>query len=342
VAATALFAVAAAAGEAVAHPPIFTDADSEQRAEELRKKGNALSREGRLADAIEAYRSSFKISETYAVAANLGSVELKLGRYRDAADHLAFAIRMSPHDAKRAVTEALENALASAKKHVGALKIRVSVDNAEVTIDGAPIDWLDLASEVYLEPGVHTIAATRAGYAADRRTVEARAGALLDVALAPAPPLAASSPPAEPAPLAHAPPAEGEGGGARVPLLIAGAGTATVGTALGVVFTVLANGKSSQAHVLGNELRARAGDAACSPPMVNAADCSNLKKTLTSQSVYANTAAWLFIASGAVALGTGAYALWPVLRGKSSTGASVRALPAAGVRSGGMVVTGEF
>ncbi len=275
------------------------------------------------------------------MAANLGSVELKLERYRDAADHLAFAIRTSPRDAKAAVTEALKNGLLEAQKHVGVFKIRVSADGAEVTVDGTPIDELDLKSDVYVEPGAHTVAATRAGYAEERKTVEVGAGALVEIDLAPsrAP---AAMPSAEPATPAAPPPPDEEGMSGRVPRIVAGAGAATAGTVLGVAFTLLANGKASQASALRGELSARAGDSACSPPPVNATACSNLNRTITSQGVFATAAAWSFTTSGVVALGTGGYAAWHALHGTPGNGTSLRAWPAFGARSGGMVVTGEF
>ncbi len=333
-------AMGAASGQAAAHPPLFIDAASEDKADELRKQGNTLSREGRLPEAIDAYKASFRLSETFAVAANLGNLELRLQRYRDAAEHLAFAIRLAPDDATPAVVDALRKGLAEAQQHVGALRIRVGVDYAEVTVDGLDVDWLDVAHDVFVEPGSHTVAAARAGYAAGRKTIEVTAGAHVEVELALSP--LASSAPGTPAPPVASPQAD-EGKSIRLPIIVAGASAATVGAVLGVVFTVLANGKSSQTATLGNELRARAGAAACDhPSAANAAECSRLQSLFGGQSTFRNAAIGSFVAGGALALGTGAYALWPTLSGRSTSGSRVRALPSVGARFGGVMVEGEF
>jgi tetratricopeptide (TPR) repeat protein len=332
---TACFAITTAVtGRALAHPPPFVDAESEQRAADFLRKGNSLSREGKIPEAIEAYAASFENEETYPVAANLGSLELALGRYRDAAEHLAFAIRRCPPDASPATKEALAQRLAQAKEHVGALEIHVGIDNAEVTLDDKAIDWLDLRNEIFISPGVHTIAATRAGYSADRKTVEVKAGTRIDVELVPA--ALPSAPSAPPATL----PAE-SGGGKSVPLLVAGASAATVGIVLGVAFTVVSNSKSSQATVFRSDLVARDGAAACSHA-ANAVDCGNLHGLLVDQATFANAAVWSFIAAGAFAAGTGVYALWPAAKQKPASAAGFRAVPTFDAQGAGVVVAGAF
>jgi hypothetical protein len=330
-----VLAAAAASREGAAHPPLITDANTEEKADELRGHGNALSREGRLPEAIEAYIASFRLSETFGVAANVGTLELKLQRYRNAAEHLALALLLAPVDANPPVVETVKKELAEAKQHVGALKIRVGLDFADVTIDGRGIDWLDAAHDVFVDPGVHTIAATRSGYTVDRRTVEVPAGARFEVDLVLAPLTSAVG--SAGAPSSSLVPTRAEAGAsARMPVVVAGAGVATVGTVLGVVFTVLANGKSSQAATLGTELGAHAGVAACAlTSAATSTDCGSLRSLLGRQTTFGNAAIGSFVAGGAVALGTGAYALWPTLSG-------VRLLPTAAERFGGMVFEGAF
>lgn len=332
---TACFAIATSvAGRALAHPPPFVDAESEQRAEDFLRKGNSLSREGKIPEAIEAYAASFENEETYPVAANLGSLELALGRYRDAAEHLAFAIRMCPPEASPATKAALAQRLGQAKERIGVLEIRVEIDNAEVTLDDKAIDWLDLREETFVNPGVHTIVATRAGYTADRKTVEVKAGARINVKLVPSALL--SAPAALPATL----PAESDGG-KSVPFLVVGASAATVGVVLGVAFTVVSNSKSSQAAVFRSDLVARDGAAACSHA-ANAVDCGNLHGLLVDQATFANAAVWSFIAAGAFAAGTGVYALWPAAKPKPASVAGFRVVPTFSAQGAGVVVAGAF
>ena len=308
-------ALAAMPDEAGAHPPIFTDAESEERADELSKRGNALSREGRLAEAVDAYRSSFKISESYAVAANLGTLELKLARYRDSAEHLAFALRVSPFDAKPAVTAALRTALAYAKAHVGVLKIRVTVEGAETMLDGRRLDGFDLGSEVYVEPGIHTITASR--------PVRAGARVGVELALAPLPTLLGSTA-VEPGPMPLA--AVESAGAAHTPLLVVGASAATLGIAMGVIFTVAANGKASRVASL--------QDQPCGP----ASSCADIAGQRATQRAFAHTATGSFIAAGALVLGTTGLATWP----RMIPALRARAAPVITAEWSGLVVEGDF
>ena len=318
-------ALAAMPDEAGAHPPIFTDAESEERADELSKRGNALSREGRLAEAVDAYRSSFKISESYAVAANLGTLELKLARYRDSAEHLAFALRVSPFDAKPAVTAALRTALAYAKAHVGVLKIRVTVEGTDTVLDGRRLDGFDLGSEVYVEPGIHTITASRPGYAAARRVTDVRAGARVGVELALAPlPTLLGSTAVEPGPMPLA--AVESAGAAHTPLLVVGASAATLGIAMGVIFTVAANGKASRVASL--------QDQPCGP----ASSCADIAGQRATQRAFAHTATGSFIAAGALVLGTTGLATWP----RMIPALRARAAPVITAEWSGLVVEGDF
>lgn len=337
--------VGSSATDVIAHPPLFVGAESEERAEALGKEGNKLSREGRLAEAVAAYSSSFRISETYAVAANLGSLELKLGQHRAAAEHLAFAIRVSPADARPAVMVALKEGLADAREHVGALKIRVTSDTAAVAIDGRSIDRidLDLEHEIFVEPGMHALTAIHPGYAPMRKTINVKAGGALDVelALVPLAPLASVRPEPGETPARAVPvPADGS---IRVPLMIAGVSATTLGAALGVVFIVVANGKSSHAATLGDELRARGGAAACDLPLAaNTADCARLKALLADKRTFSNAAIGSFVAVGALALGTGGIMLWSAVTHKPRSVTRPRVLPLVGARLGGLVLDGEF
>lgn len=333
----ACFAIASTAlGRAEAHPPPFISAESEQRAADLLRKGNALSREGKIPEAVEAYTESFANEETYAVAANLGSLELALGRYREAAGHLAFAIRMCPADASPATKQALSQRFTQAKEHVGELKIHLDVAGAEVTIDDKAIDLLDLGDETFVDPGVHAIVATRGGYLPARKTVDVKAGARLDVDLSLVPVALPSAPPPEPVSL----PQEADAG-KSMPLLIAGASAATLGIVLGIAFTAVSNSKSSQATELRTDIVARGGATACFEA-ASATECGRLHGLLVDQSTFANAAVWSFIAAGAFAAGTGVYALWPRSNGKSATQARANVLPNFSAQGAGIVVLGAF
>jgi len=63
-----------------------------QQADELFLKGKALLKEGKKQEALAAYREAWKLRKSYDVAGNLGSLEIDLGLFRDAAEHLSYAL----------------------------------------------------------------------------------------------------------------------------------------------------------------------------------------------------------------------------------------------------------
>lgn len=58
---------------------------------DLFSRGKALFAEGKYPEAHEAYRKAWQRSPSYDVAGNLGNVEIKLGRWADAVEHLTYA-----------------------------------------------------------------------------------------------------------------------------------------------------------------------------------------------------------------------------------------------------------
>jgi hypothetical protein len=313
-------AIAVLAGPALARPPLFA-ATAPDTAEDLGRKGNALSREGKLPEAIEAYTAALKRGPSYAVAANLGVVELKLGQHRSAAEHLELAQRLAPTDAKPAVTAALAKALSEARSHLGPLRIRVSPVDAHVELDGVLIGSGTAAAERYVEPGVHQVAVARDGYLTRRKWVEVKAGEPLEVVLtlaarAAVEPLLA---PAAPPPVLEAPAGRA---GVRAPLMIAGASGAVAGLVAGALCTVAANDKA-----------ARFTGASAGP---------EIKQLVASKSAFSDAAAGAFIAAGLLAYGTGVAALWPVLTGPRSSTAIIQLVPLAGPGFGGVGAVATF
>ena len=96
----ALLAVSPVAGAS----PGDDDATS-QRLADLYKRANALYGQKSLAEAEGLYLEAWNLKKTYDVACNLGALELDLGKLREAAEHLAFALREFPAGEKAAARE---------------------------------------------------------------------------------------------------------------------------------------------------------------------------------------------------------------------------------------------
>ena len=79
----------------MAEVPVDRTREREQLVDAL-VRGEEAARAGRLSEAYDILLGAWRKKPTYDVAANLGSVELRLGKVRDAAEHLAFSVREYP------------------------------------------------------------------------------------------------------------------------------------------------------------------------------------------------------------------------------------------------------
>ena len=94
VAVTAAIA-AAVSGTALAAPEGVNDAAITDKARELRNEGNAFYKKGDLPHARAAYLGAWLLKKHWQIALNLGDVEVRLGLFREGAEHLAYYLRES-------------------------------------------------------------------------------------------------------------------------------------------------------------------------------------------------------------------------------------------------------
>lgn len=152
--------------------------------EELYRDATSAYRDGKLVDAERLYKEAWSRQQTYDIATNLGAVELDLKKYRDAAEHLAFALRTFPARGKKEERETIATRLALAKTEVAALRIRVSPPKADVLVNGRRAGVAPLDEEVFAEAGSITVEANLDGHAPVRKTVDVKKGEAREVALA--------------------------------------------------------------------------------------------------------------------------------------------------------------
>lgn len=172
-----LFALLGAAMPAWADAPPSskpTDALTDQ-ARELHVKGAALFEKGQYAQAEAAFRAAWALKSHFTIAANLGACELKLGKARDAAEHLAYAVRLyTPESSPE--REVARKLLAEARAKVATLTVLVDADRAEVLVDGASVGATPLSDPLFLEPGAHTIEVRNEGEIRGSAKLDAKAG----------------------------------------------------------------------------------------------------------------------------------------------------------------------
>lgn len=306
--------------------------------QELMNEGGAHEERGDLERARASYLAAWKLEKSYRVAAWLGDVEARLGRHRDAAEHLAVYARLAP--AGDPGGAGYRERYAEARARVGAIVV-AAAGGAELRVDGRPVGVAPLLDPVFVEPGRHVLEAQLGEHQA-RAEVELAAGQEKAVAL----------------PLGEAPPREPERGaapeGARpapaLPaapramqdpwhrsVLIVGGGLAAAGLVLGVGMTVAANSKSSEIEGL------RVGDgnpSACYRS--TSGPCRALLGAVTELDTFTTVAGIGYVLALGAAGGTAALLLLPPPGQRTAAGVALRPAPWIGAGGGGAVVHGRF
>lgn len=315
------------------------------KARQLYDEGFAALNRSRWAEAHAAFLAAWRIKQHYQIASNLGVAELRLGKHRDAAEHLSWYLREAPAE-RTAQRQRAEILLKEALAKVAAITITTEPEGAEVKVDGAGVGRTPLSLPVFLEPGRHVIGAELDGYKPAQEQIEPAAGhaggitlhlsrrdaeapAAAGVPSAAGPREAKDAPPAKLPETTAAPPA------ARswVPVIALGAAS-VVGLGVGVGMTVAANDATAEARSQQEEIFAGGGGCLESPAFARA--CREFRRTTRRSDDLSNAAVVTYAASGAMALTAVALALWP--RESAAGHAAVRVVPGFGVHSAGIAV----
>jgi hypothetical protein len=254
-------------------------AHAETEAERLFQEGKELAAKGDLAGAADAYGRSFALQPAVDTACNLGSAEVELARWAEAATHLAYCARVLPNTAEADKKQRVAERLAKAREHVAAVTV-TTVDGAKVVVDGVARGQAPLADPLFLAPGSHALEAQLPEHAPAKATVEAKEGTNDTVSL-------------QPAPLARG------AGFPRVPIAVAGGVLAggTLAAGLGLFFA--AQGKLDEAA----SLRATIAPGACANGG-GGAPCVSLRGLASDADSLSNASTALFVASGLLAAAT--------------------------------------
>lgn len=305
------------------------------------------------AGAHAAFLEAYKQSEHYQIAANLGSMEIKLGRFRDAAEHLAVYLRKAPSDKVKDRMRALAF-FEDAKKKVATVQVRVNVNGAEILVDDKVVSLSPPVDDLFVEPGPRFIKARMAGHKSNETTIEAAPGSTHQVALTlekmtTDPPITAPS--VKPPPPPSQPPAP-EPFKPRKEIIITGVAVGAVGLLAGTISAIVSSGYASSAEERRDVLlRGSGGSNACLNP-ANASSCATLNDLWSSRDTWANLSVWTFVLGGVAGAGTAVYALVlprVMTSGPSAPGAvepepkpRAMVVPAVMPSGGGVLVTGAF
>lgn len=297
------------------------------------------------ADDLEAARLAFErawqLSGHAAAAASLAEVEMKLHRYKDAAEHWGFALERLPDQRAKERPE-FEKQLAACRAQLGTLRVFTSLPGAIVYVDGEPVGEPELGSDLWVEPGRHVIVARNDRESTPEMSVVVVAGETqrIELAMPPAPaPRTANEPRVVPSSAASRDVTRDKSSSmaARDGLLLGAGAAALVAIGAGVYFVVKANHADTRADALLSEIEradpeAAALNQACSSPTNGRppSSCALLSETRDKQYVNTTAATIAFISAGALAIGAAStYFLWPAQRPSRATSAvpTARVLP---------------
>ncbi|WP_437897789.1 PEGA domain-containing protein [Sorangium sp. So ce124] len=300
-------------------------------------------------------QSAWELNPTFDVAYNLGNTKYQLKKYREAAEHLPFALRNWPLVKTVAkLKPTAEQRLAESRAQVGALRVTVSAAGAEVLVDGKAVGRAPLEGEVFVEPGEHRVEARLEGYAPVSQTVKSAKGETADVGMA----MVAVKSEAQAAgakteggmgaagvgaggPVMGQPPAgpvEPPPKKNWVPVIALGAASA-VGLGVGIAMTVAGSNVLDDVHAQRQSIRNAGGQ--CTKPSASFVDdCAELSSTGERVDTLGHVAGAAYVASGVLAAAALTYALWP--RGETRTAGQPRVVATAHPTGAGVVVLGAW
>jgi hypothetical protein len=323
-----LLASVPAAAQPAPRPRAATDsAAAGDEADALFKRGMAALTSGNTQQAYELDLAAWKLKKTHDIAGNLAQVELMLGKKRDAAEHITFALANFPPTVPSERRASMKKVLDGLRKELGVLRIQVSVADAKVAVDGMPIDAASLAGEVFVDPGSHVIEATLKGYKPARAPFDAAKGSTQDLALT------LEALPDTPPPGGGTP----EPGGVRKPVIITGAVLGGAGVVLGAVFLGVSAAKGSAKTSLSEKVRAEGGCATATA----GGSCAELRSAGSARAAFGNAGLWTLVGGGVVGAATVIYAIVGAPKAAPPKN-GWRVLPVMTAEGGGLLVKGSF
>lgn len=285
---------------------------------ELFDQAQAAFAKGDKQAAYTAYKEAWTLQKSYDIAGNLGNVELKLGMYREAAEHLDYALANFPPTGEPAAQQLLTKKLDEARKELGRVRILVNVAGARVFVDGKLVGTSPLAEPVYVSPNGCTIEVKLEGYVDGRGAASPSKGSEKSVALS----------------LVE------DHKGPNTVIVVTGSALTAVSLATAIGFTVAANAKSVAADV---DLKTLQQTGTLCPNAAISTQCTELRTKLASLTSLHNVAEGAFIGAGVFLLATVAYAALPIGRGspgKASGG--VQIVPVVAGSQSGFLISGSF
>ncbi len=144
--------------------------------DDLFSRGQKAFEETRYSDAERHFEAAFAKRKSADIAANLAQAEIELGKKREAANHLVYAMRFLPASAPENVKAEMQSALDRLTKDLGELRVTVNVSGATISVGPEVVGTSPLEDPIYVEPGPVEVRAQLAGHEAALKSEVTTAG----------------------------------------------------------------------------------------------------------------------------------------------------------------------
>ena len=144
-----------------------------ERLADMIKRGTELCAAGDVDQGLPALRAAWTQRTDVELAVALATCEIKASEWPSAAEHLAWALRNKDDPETR---KSLEATFANVRARVGAVKVTVTVDGADVFAGDRFAGQSPLPGEVFVTPGQSRIFAKKTGYGEMEGTVDVKPG----------------------------------------------------------------------------------------------------------------------------------------------------------------------
>jgi tetratricopeptide (TPR) repeat protein len=309
-----------------------TSASDTARVTQLFKNGKAAFSRNDMAEAERLFAEAFSLRKSSDIAANLGQSQLEQQKFRAAAEHFQWALANLLPSASDAQRRAVENGLARSRAEVAVLRLDIKPEGSDVLVGEQNLGKTPINGDVYVDPGEVIISVKHDGFVAiDKRLMIGKGTEqAIEISLMPKSDEAPSAAPALPPPAVNGPsdvpPSASDHATSQkslVPAFIA-TGVAVAGGVVGLVFTVNASSKESDADQLRDDLNTLGGCGdAGTAPVESCADLGEQRKSVDSSR---NIAIGAFVVGGVAAL-TAGYLYWDALAHRSAPAARLRQKP---------------
>jgi hypothetical protein len=286
----------------------------------LVKQGKELCDAGEVDQGLVALDAAWSQQDDPDLALALANCEIKAQRWPGAAEHLAYVLRATSDPEAR---KGIEPTFVDVRRRVGAVKVKVTLEGADVFVADHYAGQSPLNAEVYVLPGRARVSAKKPGYAEVERGVDVQANGTAEITLD----LAGESDVGRSRPEPIAP-------RSRTPAYVLG-GLTLVAAGVGAALVAGGAAQGSAGDSLLGELQGAGGKYPCP----TAPGCATLQSLRSGHDTWINAGIGVFGVDGALLGATIIYSLWAT---RAPERASLSFAPVASAGSGGIVARGAF